>query len=103
MRWLLLFFTCLILSCGPDHETLAGRYTAQREGNSAVELQLEGNGEGAWTVEGGASMAFTWSQERNRVVLRTKTGGLVAGERQGDAIILQLPGVERLTFLPARQ
>lgn len=98
---LLLLF--LLPCCGPDHDTLAGRYQARRNEAPLVSLELADDGTGAWTVEGGASMAFNWSVEQGKVVLRTRSGGLVAGRRNGDAIILQLPGEELLTFVPARQ
>lgn len=103
MRLLVLLLILVVSGCGPDHDSLAGRYQARRGQGPAVSLELEDDGSGSWTVEGGASMSFSWSEQRDRVVLRTKTGGLVAGERHGDAIMLKLPGVERLTFLPARQ
>ena len=105
MRYACLLVTLLLLlpGCGPDHDTLAGRYHAKRGEAPLISLELADDGTGAWTVEGGASMSFNWSVEQDKVVLRTKTGGLVAGQLNGDAIILQLPGEERLTFVPSRQ
>jgi len=107
MRGLLLLCLLLLLSgCGPDHESLAGRYHARRDQSAtppAVYLVLEEDGSGSWTVQGGVEMPFSWSQEQDKVVLRTKTGGILAGKRQGDAIILQLPGSPTMTFVPKRQ
>lgn len=105
MRWfcVLLPLFLLLPCCGPDHDTLAGRYHTRRGQTPSVSLELSDDGAGAWTVEGGATMAFNWSVEQDKVVLRTKTGGLVAGRRNGDAITLQLPGEELLTFVPSRQ
>lgn len=108
MRALLLLciLAGVLSACGPDHDSLSGHYTAHQGKKVAVTLELEDDGNGFWTVnpeEGGVAIPFAWSRTGNKVVLRTKTGSMVAGERQGDAIILQLPGVEPLTFLPRRQ
>lgn len=101
----LLLLLPLLLCCGPDHDSLAGNYHSRQESDDqgpAVMLELQDDGNGSWTVSGGAAVAFTWSQEHGKVVLRTKNGGLVAGELEGDAIMLGLPGMRRLTFLPTR-
>ena len=103
----LLFPTVFLLmfalaACSGEPRSLDGTYQSRLTDGRSVTLEFKTGGEGAWSVADAETVPFKWSVEKNDLVLRTRTGGLVSGELQGDAIRIQLPGVETMTFRPLK-
>lgn len=87
----------LCLACSRGDDGLAGVYRAESDNGKEVELLLKENREGEWTVDA-MPVTFRWEPRDGEVWLRTKDGGIVAGEVKGDSITLDLPGVGLLEF-----
>lgn len=80
-----------------DRDELVGKYEAAAGQDGPVVLVLEGNGEGEWRVQN-QSVTFTWEALPREIRLHTKDGGVIAGRRQDQNILVDLPGVGEFVF-----
>ena len=98
---ILLLITALACGCGSsEREKLVGIYTAVSMGSEApvtASLELLADGRGFWSIDTD-NAAFRWDLHRNRIRLHTKSGGVIEGTLDHDAIQLTLPGVGMIHF-----
>jgi len=64
--------------CGESHTQFAGTYKSIEPfaGNQYVDLDLQDNGKGTWTLAG-KSVEFTWVVNDGKIWIYTKTGAIL--------------------------
>lgn len=98
---------CLLAACsgGAPSAQLAGKYVVVDEsggGGKTVTLEFNAGGEGAWSTDAD-SVSFKWDVRDNTVILHTKAGGVIEAVIEGDALLVDLPGVGSLTFTKVKK
>lgn len=66
--------------CGESRTPFVGTYRSDKPyaGKGHIELVLQENGEGTWTLgEGGTSIKFKWRAKEGRIWIYTKEGGIL--------------------------
>ena len=90
----------LVLSCGSNEKHI-GTYVSEIGGEKNATqqtLELKEKGEGVWKSLDD-EVAFNWNIKKKELRLHFKPSGIVAGQIQGDKIIIQLPGAVSREFI----
>ena len=94
---ILLVVLTLLVACAQDRKSVPGKYIAQGP-TSEIVLTLGKDGKGTWSTDMD-EIPFKWSLRKdNKLWLHSKTGGVMQGTVNDSTILLDLPGVGRLTF-----
>jgi len=91
---------CMACSGQPQ---IAGRYEASHSGLSGqvqVVMVLGEDGSGKWET-GGELIHFSWTADAGAVSVHTREGAVIEGKTGGGRILLDVPGVGELQFVPA--
>ena len=94
---LLIGFLCsllLIMSC-ESSARFAGKYASEDNGNQnapEVNLELSANGHGIWAIEED-NVSFRWEVRDNKILIHTKSGGVIIGKIDGNTVEISLPGM----------
>lgn len=95
---------CLLLmfsfGCGPPREKLVGQYEAAQDepvDEAAVFLELKEDGHAVQRV-GDDEVSFRWTVKDNEIRLHAKTGGIIIGLIEGEAIKMKVPGKGLMVF-----
>lgn len=89
-------FICLLFTAGCDSkEKYIGKYLLVQTGNPSVriELELKADGQGSWATDID-NVAFKWEIVGEKILLHTRTGGVISGKIAEQTIDLELPGFQ---------
>lgn len=88
-----ILFIALLFSAGCDNkENYVGKYLLVKTGNEAVpvELELKADGQGSWSTDSD-NVSFKWEVIGEKILLHTRTGGVISGEITDNTIHFKLP------------
>lgn len=85
----------MILLCGAGcdgKEQYVGKYLMIPTGNQtvSVELELKADGQGSWATDTD-NVSFRWDIIGGKLLLHTRTGGVIEGEISDQTISLRFP------------
>lgn len=89
----------LMISCG-SKEQLIGMYKAEVKDSpkqAETVMELKANGDGIWRV-GDEEVPFSWYIKGGELRVNTRTGGVIVGTIENNAIHITLPGSKTLSF-----
>lgn len=95
-----LVIIALVCGCSGRQEKLVGKYTAVNSGPAGsvtAGLELLADGKGFWSIDTD-NAAFRWDLHRNKIRLHTKSGGVIEGTIEDNAIQFVLPGMGKIRF-----
>ncbi len=84
----------LVMSC-ESNTRFAGKYASEDDGNQnvpKVNLELASNGHGIWAIEED-NVSFRWEVRDNKILIHTKSGGVIIGKINGNTVEISLPGM----------
>ncbi len=87
-----IFILSLFLTGCDSKEKYVGKYILMKTGNQGVnlELELKADGQGSWTADID-NVTFRWEITGKKILLHTRTGGVIEGEITDNMIHLRLP------------
>lgn len=97
-------FLLLVPGC-EDRTQLAGKYISEESLNhetARINLELMANGQGIWATEED-NVSFRWETRENKILIHTKSGGVIVGKTDDQTIEIGLPGMDAQIFRKIRK
>ncbi|MCP4345604.1 MAG: hypothetical protein GY795_08760 [Desulfobacterales bacterium] len=93
---LIVFMHSLLIVTGCERSAgFAGKYVSEDDSNQnvpKVNLELTANGHGIWAIEED-NVSFRWEARDDRILIHTKSGGVIIGKIDGNTVEISLPGM----------
>lgn len=89
----------IVFGCGSKPQP-AGTYVSDAMDSprhSETTLDLKDNGVGVWKV-GDEEFSFTWFMKGDQLRVHTKSGGVLVGKIEENAIRMTIPGSKEMAF-----
>jgi hypothetical protein len=90
---IILVFILPVAAC-TKNEQYAGIYTSQRGNETesmAITIELKENGNGIFRANEEES-SFAWEIRNHKILIHTKSGGIITGEINNQSMVIKLPG-----------